>query len=102
MAKTDRKYLTARERVKKEFIMDRRDPTIKDPRNKYLGTDTPYRYQKPRGVNMPDEPSPKKRAFKKRQTCLFFIGTYMNKKTMRDLRMLRMRLRRMLMRLPSQ
>tara|TARA_R100000081_G_C4685057_1_gene99543 strand:+ start:307 stop:528 length:222 start_codon:yes stop_codon:yes gene_type:complete len=73
MAKTNKRYLTARERVKKEFIMDRRDPTIKDPRNKYLGTDTPYRYQKPRGVNMPDEPTPKAKELLKKGKPVYFL-----------------------------
>ena len=73
MAKTDRKYLSDKQRDRRKNIMEFNNPTIKHPRNKYLGTDTPYRYQKPRGVNMPDEPTPKAKELLKKGKPVYFL-----------------------------
>ena len=73
MAKTNKRYLTDRERARRSYIREKNDPTIKDPMNKYLGIDTPYRYQEPRGVNMPDEPSPKAKELLKKGKPVYFL-----------------------------
>ena len=73
MAKTNKRYLTDRERARRSYIREKNDPTIKDPMNKYLGIDTPYRYQEPRGVFMPDEPSPKAKEILKKGKPVYFL-----------------------------
>ena len=73
MAKTSKRYLTDREKARRRYIGEKNDPTIKDPRNKYLGIDAPYRYQKPRGVFMPDEPSPKAKEILKKGKPVYFL-----------------------------
>ena len=73
MAKTSKRYLTDREKARRRYIGEKNDPTIKDPMNKDLGIDTPYRYQEPRGVNMPDEPSPKAKELLKKGKPVYFL-----------------------------
>ncbi len=51
------------------------------------------KYQEPRSVIMPDEPSPKAKELLKQGKKLLYYRDIMDKKRMRDLRMLRLRLR---------
>ena len=59
------------------------------------------KYQEPRSVTMPDEPSPKAKNYLNKVKKFIFYRGYNGQETMRDLRMLRLRLRRVFLRLPS-